>query len=438
MEKKSMGSFLTALRKASGLTQKQLAEKLNVSDKAVSRWERDECAPDLSLIPVLAEIYGVTSDEILRGQRTDPEKLYHGGDRAKAQKQRNRILKSTKTKFICRSLVTVALAVVGVLLAYILNTEFSKANAGFLVGCIFFVVAAVCQTLFLITGFASVTDEEWQDAPVENCKGFMLMASQWCLGVIMTAIAFCIPLAGTNSISFYNCVTSSVPWILAASVTWLIIALTVSLCLRKRGIVDLMLPINKLRRHCSTVLALILVALLSLQVVMCNYLKNNKYLYAPYDTITDLQEFKQIISEPLTENGIRMYLGDNRNDIWIFYLEDYDELGYPIDLSTYNPKAYALHKDEILKELISTDAEHPDGIRSFAEPYGYQFEHLNRTIAHYEISNTDDLLPIYTYSIDQLNEANRRFVNINLVYLLTYAIATAITLVIYNSKVKKI
>jgi transcriptional regulator with XRE-family HTH domain len=40
MEKKSMGSFLTALRKASGLTQKQLAEKLNVSDKAVSRWEQ--------------------------------------------------------------------------------------------------------------------------------------------------------------------------------------------------------------------------------------------------------------------------------------------------------------------------------------------------------------------------------------------------------------
>ena len=108
MEKKSMGSFLTVLRKASGMTQKQLAERLNVSDKAVSRWERDECAPDLSLIPVLAEIYGVTSDEILRGQRTDPEKLYQGSDRIKAEKQRNRILRSAKTKFICRSLITVA------------------------------------------------------------------------------------------------------------------------------------------------------------------------------------------------------------------------------------------------------------------------------------------------------------------------------------------
>lgn len=133
MEKKSMGSFLTALRTASGLTQKQLAERLNVSDKAVSRWERNECAPDLSLIPVLAEIYGVTSDEILREQRTDPDKLYHSGDRAKAEKQRKRILKSTKTKFICRSLVTVALTLVGLILAYILNKEFEKSNAGCLV-----------------------------------------------------------------------------------------------------------------------------------------------------------------------------------------------------------------------------------------------------------------------------------------------------------------
>ncbi len=69
MEKKTIGQFIAALRKANGMTQKELAEKLNVSDKAVSRWERDENAPDLSLIPVIAEIFGVTSDEILRGER---------------------------------------------------------------------------------------------------------------------------------------------------------------------------------------------------------------------------------------------------------------------------------------------------------------------------------------------------------------------------------
>ncbi len=57
MEAKTMGSFLAALRKAAGMTQRELAERLHVSDKAVSRWERDECAPDLALLPVLAEIF---------------------------------------------------------------------------------------------------------------------------------------------------------------------------------------------------------------------------------------------------------------------------------------------------------------------------------------------------------------------------------------------
>ena len=47
MERKSIGAFISALRKSNGMTQKELAEKLCVSDKAVSRWERDESAPDL-------------------------------------------------------------------------------------------------------------------------------------------------------------------------------------------------------------------------------------------------------------------------------------------------------------------------------------------------------------------------------------------------------
>lgn len=48
---------------------------LNVSDKAISRWERDETTPDLSLIPVLADIFYVTSDELLRGQRGNYEAI---------------------------------------------------------------------------------------------------------------------------------------------------------------------------------------------------------------------------------------------------------------------------------------------------------------------------------------------------------------------------
>ncbi len=68
MEKKTIGAFIAVLRKAAGMTQRELAEKLNVSDKTVSRWERDECAPDLSLIPMIADMFGITADELLRGE----------------------------------------------------------------------------------------------------------------------------------------------------------------------------------------------------------------------------------------------------------------------------------------------------------------------------------------------------------------------------------
>lgn len=70
-----MGSFIATLRKANGMTQKDLAGKLNVSYKAVSRWERSENAPDLSLIPVITELFDVTADELLREEKRNNDKV---------------------------------------------------------------------------------------------------------------------------------------------------------------------------------------------------------------------------------------------------------------------------------------------------------------------------------------------------------------------------
>ena len=73
MTNKSIGNFLSELRKEKGLTQKEIADYLNVSDKTVSHWECDKYSPDISAIPVLADFFGVTCDEILRGERKAPE-----------------------------------------------------------------------------------------------------------------------------------------------------------------------------------------------------------------------------------------------------------------------------------------------------------------------------------------------------------------------------
>ena len=75
MEKKSIGAFISVLRRANGMTQAELAEKLFVSDKTVSRWERDESTPDLTLLPVIADLFSVTVDELLRGQRAATSNL---------------------------------------------------------------------------------------------------------------------------------------------------------------------------------------------------------------------------------------------------------------------------------------------------------------------------------------------------------------------------
>lgn len=432
MEKKSMGSFLTALRKARGLTQKQLAEKLNVSDKAVSRWERDECAPDLSLIPVLAEIYGVTSDEILRGQRTDPEKLYHGGDRAKAIKQRNRILKSTKTKFLCRSLITVAVTLMGTILAYVLNTEFAKANAGFLLGSIFFIGATVCQTLFLVTGFASVSDEDWQDPSVESCKGFMLLTSEWCLGIIGAAIALCIPLAGKDSVAFADWVFAGIQWLFAVTAVIVLLSILINLWMKRKGPVNLKQPLNKLRLRSGTVLTLVLVLLLGIQAGMNQYLTTHRHLYAPYDTPISLPTFKRIMEEePMSPEGEWM-VEEQSGEFITCYVPIPHMNGYE------RGTTYRFSEKEITKKLIPNDKVPGDGDNPFTEEFGYQFQHLNLYIPYYEVSDAPEVLPIYTFNVHQLAEANRIVLNFNLIYLLTYVIAVAVTLAVYNSKEKKL
>jgi transcriptional regulator with XRE-family HTH domain len=56
MNNKSLGSFISELRKEKRLTQRELAELLNVSDKTVSHWECDENSPDISTLPLLAGV----------------------------------------------------------------------------------------------------------------------------------------------------------------------------------------------------------------------------------------------------------------------------------------------------------------------------------------------------------------------------------------------
>lgn len=68
MTNKSTGEIISTLRKEKGLTQKELADKLNITDKAISKWERDLACPDTQTIPRLAEILGISVEALLNAK----------------------------------------------------------------------------------------------------------------------------------------------------------------------------------------------------------------------------------------------------------------------------------------------------------------------------------------------------------------------------------
>lgn len=72
-KKHSIGKTIAELRKEKGWTQIELAEKLQVSDKAVSKWEKDNGAPSVEFFPALAELFGVSIDYIMTGKKPEPE-----------------------------------------------------------------------------------------------------------------------------------------------------------------------------------------------------------------------------------------------------------------------------------------------------------------------------------------------------------------------------
>ena len=78
MEKQTMGEIISALRKEKGMTQKDLADKMGVTDKAVSKWERNLSCPDISSIPKLAEILGTGVETLMDVTPKSEEKTSAG------------------------------------------------------------------------------------------------------------------------------------------------------------------------------------------------------------------------------------------------------------------------------------------------------------------------------------------------------------------------
>ncbi len=71
MKKQTLGMMITSCRKENGMTQAELAGKMGVTDKAVSKWERDLSCPDINSLPKLAEIFEISVDELMQIKKED-------------------------------------------------------------------------------------------------------------------------------------------------------------------------------------------------------------------------------------------------------------------------------------------------------------------------------------------------------------------------------
>ncbi len=118
MNQKITGNFISRKRKEKNLTQEQLAEKLGVSNKTVSKWETGKCMPDYSVVKILCEELGITVAELMDGEDAEKRSV-----RAYDDEQIMELLKRTQELEKQKNLLYgVLLVVMGIALQALSNT----------------------------------------------------------------------------------------------------------------------------------------------------------------------------------------------------------------------------------------------------------------------------------------------------------------------------
>ncbi len=193
MDKQTMGAFISTLRKSKGITQKELAEMLNVSDKAVSRWECDQTTPDIMLIPVIADIFDVTADELIRGGKIRGEQLTKRQEK-NTNKRLETILENKFASYKTKSVIPIAIVLVGIIIGIvsILLCDYREIAIG--ISLVLFVAAVTCQIIFLLIFKNSINTSELNDEVISSFKlrffnfSFRIFTALLCIEALIISV----------------------------------------------------------------------------------------------------------------------------------------------------------------------------------------------------------------------------------------------------------
>ncbi len=334
MERKSIGAFIAALRKANGLTQLELAHRLNVSDKTVSRWERNEGSPDLTLIPVIAEIFGVTCDELLRGERNpnaqQSGEVESGEMTQRATKQRRRLLSAGLASFQNRCVITAGIAGLGLVVAIVLNLGFELALVGFMATSACLMIALVLQTTAIISALAGVADVE--EAPdIFEYRKKLVYYSERIYCIILLVFSFVLPLLSVEAwlrITAYGWFTRSIACIIAGGLLCGAVCIGVNTALVKKGFIypderdrAAFQKRTRLQKWCVIAFSIVLTLSIWAQMRFNTYIASNYNAGMSFDSY---EEFLQVVDYLNTENGV----APDESDIIIYAGIDPSSLSY--------------------------------------------------------------------------------------------------------------
>ncbi|MBQ7919745.1 MAG: helix-turn-helix transcriptional regulator [Lachnospiraceae bacterium] len=152
MDKEQFGKFVLELRKEKGLTQKELADRLYVSDKTVSKWECGKGMPDISMLVPLGELLGVSVTELLECKRHQPDALLNVEQvESVVQKVLHVSEEEVKMRYLRKKnrmiFYVVALAIAGLEIGFAYNLKW-KMDTFWMCGLTFVLLAAVFGAWF--------------------------------------------------------------------------------------------------------------------------------------------------------------------------------------------------------------------------------------------------------------------------------------------------
>lgn len=136
-----MADFLKSLRKSKGLTQVELADMLNVSNKTVSKWENALGIPEMSTLLLLSEIYEVSVDDILRGSRKMPKNEDKTNDRFRY------LLHKSKHQYINHLILFIGFFILGILAFSVTDTLTESSGVALTVTMAFVLISIGLQTM---------------------------------------------------------------------------------------------------------------------------------------------------------------------------------------------------------------------------------------------------------------------------------------------------